>query len=148
MKTEMNKIQKSGMANVRFVCCLLAVTVAAVLMTGQATARPGAGAGGAASGGARGAGVGGAGAGPGHVGGAAGGAGVGFHGAGAGARGVGVAPGVGVGSPGVGVLPRGYYAATPAGYRLVNYGGYTCRYVNGVYYRAVMYQGQTVWVVV
>jgi hypothetical protein len=30
----------------------------------------------------------------------------------------------------------------------VVYGGYTCRYVAGVYYRAATYQGQTVWVVV
>lgn len=83
-----------------------------------------------------------------------GGVGVGARGVGAapgvgvGARGVGVAPGVGVGAPGVGVLPRGYYAAVPAGYRTVAYRGYTCRYVGGIYYRAAMYQGNTVWVVV
>jgi hypothetical protein len=44
--------------------------------------------------------------------------------------------------------PHGYYAAVPAGYTTVAYRGYTCRYVGGVYYRPVMYQGQTVWVVV
>jgi hypothetical protein len=60
---------------------------------------------------------------------------------------VGVA-GVGVGAPGVGVLPNGYYRTVPVGYTTVVYGGYTCRYVAGVYYRAATYQGQTVWVVV
>ena len=69
-------------------------------------------------------------------------------GVGVGARGVGAAPGVGVGARGVGVLPRGYYAAVPAGYRTVAYRGYTCRYVGGIYYRPAMYQGNTVWVVV
>jgi hypothetical protein len=47
-----------------------------------------------------------------------------------------------------GLLPRGYYAAVPAGYRTVAYAGYTCRYVGGIYYRPVMYQGTTAWVVV
>jgi hypothetical protein len=69
-------------------------------------------------------------------------------GVGVGAPGVGVRPGVGVGAPGVGVLPRGYYAAVPAGYRTVRYAGYSCRYVGGIYYRAATYQGQTVWIVV
>ena len=71
-----------------------------------------------------------------------------MNGAGAGARGVGVAPGAGVGAPGVGVLPHGYYAGVPAGYTTVAYRGYSCRFVGGVYYRAMMYQGQTVWVIV
>jgi hypothetical protein len=67
---------------------------------------------------------------------------------GAGAHGEGVAPGIGVGAPGVGALPYGYHAAVPAAYATVVYAGYSCRYVGGVYYRAVTYQGQTVWVVV
>lgn len=140
MKTKTQIIETSAAAKANILCRVLAIATLAMLPAGQALSRPGAGVGGAASGGARGAGIGGAGAGPGHVGGAAGGAGFG-------ARGVGVAPGAGIGSPGVGVLPRGYYAAVPAG-RTVVYRGYTCRYVNGVYYRPVMYQGYTVWVVV
>jgi hypothetical protein len=62
--------------------------------------------------------------------------------------GVGYAPGLGAGAPGVGVLPHGYYAAVPAGYVTRTYMGYSCRYVGGVYYRPVMYQGATVWVIV
>jgi hypothetical protein len=46
------------------------------------------------------------------------------------------------------VLPAGYVRVVPAGYRTVMYGGYNCRYVGGVYYRPVMYQGTSVWVVV
>ena len=72
----------------------------------------------------------------------------GYGGVGVGRPAVGVRPGVGVGAPGVGVLPRGYYAAVPAGYRTVRYAGYSCRYVGGIYYRAATYQGQTVWIVV
>jgi hypothetical protein len=107
--------------------------------------RPGAGVGGVGAGAARAATP----AGVGHVGGV-GPVGVGgpVAGVGAGARGVGIAPGVGVGAPGVGALPYGYHAAVPAGYATVAYAGYTCRYAAGVYYRAVTYQGQTVWVVV
>ena len=72
----------------------------------------------------------------------------GYGGVGVGRPAVGVRPGVGVGAPGVGVLPRGYYAAVPAGYRTVRYAGYSCRYVGGIYYRPATYQGQTVWIVV
>ena len=45
-------------------------------------------------------------------------------------------------------LPAGYIRVVPAGYRMVVYGGYNCYFVGGVYYRAVMYQGTTVYVVV
>ncbi len=37
-------------------------------------------------------------------------------------------------------LPAGCIRVVPA--------GYTCRYVGGIYYRPVMYQGSTVYVVV
>ena len=57
-------------------------------------------------------------------------------------------PGVGAGAPGVGVLPHGYIRAVPAGYTTVTYRGYPCRFVGGVYYRAVTYQGETAWVIV
>lgn len=43
---------------------------------------------------------------------------------------------------------RGYLRTVPAGYSTVVYGGYSCYFVGGVYYRAVMYQGATVYVVV
>lgn len=46
------------------------------------------------------------------------------------------------------VLPSGYVRVVPAGYRTVMYRGYNCRFVGGVYYRPVMYQGTSVWVVV
>jgi hypothetical protein len=46
------------------------------------------------------------------------------------------------------VLPVGYVRVVPAGYRTVMYRGYNCRFVGGVYYRPVMYQGTSVWVVV
>lgn len=46
------------------------------------------------------------------------------------------------------VLPAGYIRVVPAGYRTVMYRGYNCRFVGGVYYRPVMYQGTSVWVVV
>ena len=45
-------------------------------------------------------------------------------------------------------LPAGYVRVVPAGYRSVVYRGYNCRYVGGVYYRPVMYQGSAVYVVV
>lgn len=45
-------------------------------------------------------------------------------------------------------LPRGYVSVVPAGYRTVVYRGYNCRFVGGVYYRPVMYQGTTVYVIV
>lgn len=45
-------------------------------------------------------------------------------------------------------LPAGYIRVVPTGYTTVVYGGYSCRYVGGVYYRPVMYQGSTVYVVV
>ena len=46
------------------------------------------------------------------------------------------------------VLPRGYVSVVPAGYRTVVYRGYNCRFVGGVYYRPVLYQGATVYVTV
>jgi hypothetical protein len=45
-------------------------------------------------------------------------------------------------------LPAGYVRTVPYGYRPVYYGGYNCMFVGGVYYRPVMYQGSTVYVVV
>jgi hypothetical protein len=45
-------------------------------------------------------------------------------------------------------LPAGYVRVVPAGYRTVVYRGYNCRYVGGVYYRPVMYQGSAAYVVV
>lgn len=45
-------------------------------------------------------------------------------------------------------LPRGYIHTVPVGYRRVVYGGYNCYFVGGVYYRAVMYEGATVYVIV
>ena len=45
-------------------------------------------------------------------------------------------------------LPAGYIRTVPTGYTTVVYGGYNCYFVGGVYYRAVMYQGATVYVVV
>ena len=45
-------------------------------------------------------------------------------------------------------LPAGYVRVVPAGYRTVAYRGYNCRYVGGVYYRPVTYQGSAVYVVV
>lgn len=46
------------------------------------------------------------------------------------------------------ILPRGYVAVVPAGYRMAWYGGYNCYYVGGVYYRPEFYQGSTVYVIV
>ncbi len=45
-------------------------------------------------------------------------------------------------------LPAGYIRTVPYGYSTVYYGGYNCMYVGGIYYRPVMYQGTTVYVVV
>ena len=45
-------------------------------------------------------------------------------------------------------FPAGYIRTVPVGYTTVVYGGYSCRYVAGVYYRPVIYQGSTVYVVV
>jgi hypothetical protein len=45
-------------------------------------------------------------------------------------------------------LPAGYIRTVPVGYRPVYYGGYNCMFVGGIYYRPVMYQGATVYVVV
>lgn len=45
-------------------------------------------------------------------------------------------------------LPGGYIRTVPVGYTTVVYGGYSCRYVGGIYYRPVIYQGATVYVVV
>ena len=45
-------------------------------------------------------------------------------------------------------LPGGYLRAVPAGYTAAVYGGYNCLYVGGVYYRPVIYGGETVYVVV
>ncbi len=45
-------------------------------------------------------------------------------------------------------MPRGYVRVVPGGYRVVHYGGYNCRYVGGVYYRPVVYGGDTVYVIV
>ena len=60
---------------------------------------------------------------------------------------------VGVGAVGVGgVAAEGvasaYYHSLPAGYRAVAYGGYNCYYAGGVYYRPIIYGGDTVYVVV
>jgi hypothetical protein len=55
---------------------------------------------------------------------------------------------VATGRPVVAPLPGGYIRAVPAGYRPVYYGGYNCMFVGGIYYRPVMYQGSTVYVVV
>jgi hypothetical protein len=46
------------------------------------------------------------------------------------------------------VLPRGYVRVVPAGGAVVFYNGYNCTFVGGVYYRPVIYQGATVYVVV
>lgn len=51
-------------------------------------------------------------------------------------------------APVVAPLPAGYIRVVPAGYRTVAYRGYNCFYVGGIYYRPVMYQGTTVYVVV
>jgi len=72
--------------------------------------------------------------------------GIGFRGVGFGARGVGV---VGVRGVAVAGMAAGaYYHALPLGYRAAFYGGYNCYYAGGIYYRPVIYGGQTVYVVV
>lgn len=45
-------------------------------------------------------------------------------------------------------LPSGYIRTVPAGSRRIVYRGYNCYFVGGIYYRAVMYEGATVYVVV
>lgn len=45
-------------------------------------------------------------------------------------------------------LPAGYIRVVPSGYRTVYYGGYNCCFVGGIYYRPILYQGATVYVVV
>lgn len=45
-------------------------------------------------------------------------------------------------------LPRGYIHTVPVGYRRIMYRGYNCFFAGGIYYRAVMYEGATVYVVV
>ena len=45
-------------------------------------------------------------------------------------------------------LPSGYYATIPPGYTVVTYGGYQCYYVGGVYYRPVIYGGNTTYIIV
>lgn len=45
-------------------------------------------------------------------------------------------------------LPHGYIHTVPVGYRRVVYGGYNCYFVGGIYYRAVIYEGATVYVIV
>lgn len=45
-------------------------------------------------------------------------------------------------------LPAGYIRTVPAGYRKVAYKGYSCLYVGGIYYRPVIYGGETVYVIV
>ena len=56
------------------------------------------------------------------------------------------------GPNGVAVVARplaGTYIRTiPVGYRTVVYGGYSCYYVGGIYYRPEFYEGTTVYVVV
>lgn len=50
--------------------------------------------------------------------------------------------------PVVAPLPSGYIRVVPTGYTIIVYGGYNCFFVGGIYYRAVFYQGETVYVVV
>ena len=45
-------------------------------------------------------------------------------------------------------LPAGHIRTVPAGYRKVAYRGYSCLYVGGIYYRPVIYGGETVYVIV
>ena len=73
-------------------------------------------------------------------------------GVGAGAPGVGVRPGVGVGAPGVGVAPgtpvTRSIARLPAGCATVRYRGYNAYRCGGVYYRPVVQNNTTVYVIV
>ena len=41
-----------------------------------------------------------------------------------------------------------YIPVLPAGYRAAVYGGYNCFVAGGVYYRPIIYSGQTVYVIV
>lgn len=144
MKTNQSLINKLGTGTARLTALALGLTLC-FAASGAFARDPGRGVGGAGAGVRPGAGVGGVGAGAARV---ATPAGVG-HVGGVGVAGVGAgAPGVGVGAPGAGVLPAGYIRTVPVGYTTVVYRGYSCRYVGGVYYRAVMYQGSTVYVVV
>ncbi|MGX1308662.1 hypothetical protein AB7M35_003420 [Amorphus suaedae] len=71
---------------------------------------------------------------------------------GAGAPGVGVRPGVGVGAPGVGVAPgtpvTRSIARLPGGCASVRYRGYNAYHCGGVYYRPVVQNNTTVYVVI
>lgn len=71
---------------------------------------------------------------------------------GAGAPGVGVRPGVGVGAPGVGVAPgtpvTRSIARLPAGCANVRYRGYDAFHCGGVYYRPVVQNNTTVYVII
>lgn len=73
-------------------------------------------------------------------------------GVGAGAPGVGVRPGVGVGAPGVGVAPgtpvTRSIARLPAGCANVRYRGYSAYRCGGVYYRPVVQNNTTVYIIV
>ena len=51
-------------------------------------------------------------------------------------------------APVVAPLPSGYIRTVPVGYTTVVYGGYNCMFVGGIYYRPVIYGGETVYVVV
>lgn len=53
-----------------------------------------------------------------------------------------------VARPGYGPLPAGYIRTVPTGYTIVTYGGYSCLFAGGIYYRPVIYGGETVYVVV
>jgi hypothetical protein len=44
--------------------------------------------------------------------------------------------------------PAGYVRVLPGGAATVAYRGYSCFYVGGIYYRPVIYQGSTIYVVV
>ena len=71
---------------------------------------------------------------------------------GVGAPGVGVRPGVGVGAPGVGVAPgtpvTRSIARLPAGCANVRYRGYNAYRCGAVYYRPVVQNNTTVYVIV
>lgn len=55
-----------------------------------------------------------------------------------------VRPGATVVAP----LPVGYIRTVPVGCTTVVYGGYNCLFVGGIYYRPVIYGGESVYVVV
>lgn len=48
----------------------------------------------------------------------------------------------------VDVPMNGYVRTIPPNYKVVTYQGFTCYFVNNVYYRPIFYQGSTVYVVV